>query len=73
MMTKCLVEKCTRPAAATARGLCLVCYSQAKKLVASDVTTWDKLEGMRLVTPKDGTDLFMEAYNRGMDAARDSV
>ena len=46
------------------RGLCLVCYSRAKKLVDARATTWDEIVGMGLATVEQDADPFTEAYNR---------
>lgn len=53
-MSKCLRDNCTASAAngKTYRGLCLKCYSSAKKLVDADKTSWEELEAMGLAEGK---------------------
>lgn len=41
-MKKCLNETCSN--SALSRGLCVVCYSIARRLVNTKQTTWEKLE-----------------------------
>lgn len=44
-----MIAACPRPEAiALKRGLCMSCYSKAKKAVESGQTTWDALEKMGL-------------------------
>jgi len=45
LLIRCLLDKCQRLAIPQpyARGLCLQCYSEAKKLVEGGKTTWDGL------------------------------
>ena len=43
-MVKCLVPWCKKKV--TARGLCIVCYDVALRLVRSKRTSWNKLEEM---------------------------
>ncbi len=44
-MDKCLTKTCTNTQANVKeyKGLCVKCYSSAKKLVASGATTWERL------------------------------
>ena len=59
----CLTPKCYHNAASPAyRGLCLVCYGKAKKLVAEKKTTWEELEQMGLALPTGG-DPFADAFD----------
>lgn len=63
---KCLT--CSRPpATAIGRGLCLVCYSGAKKMIETGKTTWDDLVAMGLALDKDGGDNFAQAFNKAME------
>lgn len=48
MGEKCLILKCQRQSAVNMRGLCLVCYGRAKKMVESGQTSWQELEEMGL-------------------------
>lgn len=59
---KCLIKACARPRAK--RGLCLICYSQAKKKVEAGETTWDKLVELGLCE-SDRTP-FDDAYDRAI-------
>jgi hypothetical protein len=66
MNENCLTKNCMRPAAvAMKRGLCLICYSRAKKMVESGTTTWGQLVEMKLALPSDteGADPFTQAFN----------
>lgn len=63
-MNRCLTSECN--AAVTNsdfKGLCLKCYSAAKKKVASGETTWEELEALGLVMSKDETP-FEAAFRR---------
>lgn len=40
---KCLTGLCRQDAAANCRGLCMKCYSSAKKAVERGEVTWDEL------------------------------
>ena len=74
MSDKCLTPKCRRPAAlALKRGLCMVCYSEAKKLVAAGTATWDGLVALGLALSSGDQDLFTKAFNnaRGSNAIGD--
>ena len=64
---KCLTPNCTRVSAPSLeRGLCLLCYSKAKKLVAAGTTTWSELVRMGLANPtsKESIDPFTAAFNK---------
>src|SRR5689334_1181048 len=58
----CLVEKCCR--ASSRRGLCLVCYSKAKRAVETGTTTWEELERLGLAGPSGDVDPFDEALKK---------
>ena len=63
---ECLTPGCARPAAASLkRGLCLLCYSRAKKLVEDGTTTWDEIVELGLALPNDGegADPFTKAFD----------
>ena len=63
---KCLSKTCTRPSAlALKRGLCMICYSRAKKMVEAGVTTWREIIELGLALPSDtdGGDPFTQAFN----------
>lgn len=55
----CLIKGCMR--ARTRRGLCLVCYSKAKKKVEAGEATWDRLAEMGLC--EHDADPFDAAYD----------
>lgn len=59
---KCVVDKCTNTEAADCRGLCLKCYSIAKKMVASGKTTWEQLEENGMAKPKDSP--FLSQFDK---------
>lgn len=60
---QCMVPQCERPQAlAMKRGLCMPCYSKAKKMVESGKTTWEQLEEMGLSKSQED-DPFTEAFN----------
>lgn len=62
---KCMIDRCHRPAAVNQRGLCILCYTQAKKKVTAGEVTWERLEEMGLCEPKD--DPFNIAYDKALD------
>ena len=65
-MEKCLSSGCSRPAVAIMqRGLCMVCYSKAKKMVEAGTTTWAEIVALGLAagSDADGTDPFTRAFN----------
>jgi hypothetical protein len=66
----CLTPKCDHIAAADCRGLCLKCYSAAKKLVESNRTTWEDLENMNLVRPKSSGSLFIDAFEKRLGGGK---
>ena len=59
-MTQCMTPSCTRPSSpALKRGLCLVCYSKARKMIDAGSTTWEEVVSLGLALPtEDGTELF---------------
>lgn len=63
-MKLCVIKGCNRPEAATKRGLCLICYGQAKRKVESGETTWDRLVELGLVEPEENP--FNSAYEKAM-------
>lgn len=68
MGDKCIIGGCFRQRAQ--RGLCLVCYSKAKKKVESG-ETWERLEQMGLVE-REG-DPFEAAYDKAVDVTMNKV
>lgn len=60
----CIIKACMRPAGQY-RGLCLICYSKAKKKVAAGEVTWEKLEELGLAV--SDADPFDDAYTRAME------
>ena len=61
--TTCITPQCGRIAVQNiGRGLCMMCYSSAKKLVESGATTWTRLEEIGMVLRKH--DLFIAAFNK---------
>lgn len=66
MTTKvCKIKTCQRLAAAeNCRGLCMMCYSMAKKKVNAGEVTWEKLAEMGLCENKEAADPFSDAYSR---------
>ena len=69
--SKCLIEGCNNMSAATLkRGLCMQCYSKAKKMVDNGITSWLKLVSLGLSLGIDGigsTDPFVSAYNKATE------
>lgn len=59
----CMITGCS--GIASRRGLCLNCYSRAKKLVESGETTWEKLAERGLCEGKGNP--FDDAYTRAME------
>ena len=63
-LTKCIIKDCARTMATAAyRGMCLVCYSAAKKAVEAGKTTWDELEQLELALPAADANPFTKALN----------
>lgn len=52
------------------RGLCLSCYSSAKKLVDAKQTTWEDLERLGLCVSK--TDAFAVEFAKRKKAAEEA-
>ena len=59
-MNDCIIPGCHRPQSSY-RGLCMVCYSKARKYVELNHTTWEKLEAQGLALP--ATDPFTKAFD----------
>jgi hypothetical protein len=59
---QCIVPNCTKMQAPIKRGLCMMCYNKANKLVTLGTTTWEALEAMGLANPQDN-DPFTQAFN----------
>lgn len=60
MAELCKIKGCYRRQ--SQRGLCLVCYSKAKKKVEAGETTWEKLVELGLCDDVD--DPFGDAYKK---------
>lgn len=60
----CLIPACAKPRAAQLKGLCMACYSKAKKLVDAGTETWESLAARGLCQPPESNDPFTQAYNR---------
>lgn len=59
---KCLTKGCMRPPApALKRGLCMPCYSAAKKMVDAGKTTWIELVALGVALDADAADLFTKS------------
>ena len=59
---KCMTPKCVgEEATAMGRGLCMKCYSAAKKLVESGNYTWDGLAAKGLCKSFKDANPFMDA------------
>lgn len=50
---KCLTGKCPIAEAKDCKGLCMKCYSAAKKMVEGKLTTWDELINMGMIHVED--------------------
>ena len=61
----CKVRCCGRQAAANMRGLCLPCYSDAKKMVQAGKATWEGLVQMGLCD--DLLSPFEQAFNKAQE------
>lgn len=66
MQGACKIVGCMRQRSIGKRGLCLVCYSAAKKKVESGHTTWKQLVEMGLCD-SDSDSPFDDAYSRATD------
>jgi hypothetical protein len=49
---KCAVETCRANAAQGCRGMCMKCYSSARKRVKEGFISWEQLEDMGLAKPE---------------------
>lgn len=65
-LKRCVIPSCPRVAAEGRRGLCLVCYSAAKKKVEAHETTWEKLAEKGLCEDMSDNP-FNDAYSRAME------
>ena len=62
-MGKCITATCNaQEAPALKRGLCMLCYSRAKKLVSKGDTTWNEIVSLGLALPTDEEDPFMKGF-----------
>lgn len=72
--SKCMTVTCRTTALpdSTYRGLCIKCYSAAKKLVEAGQTTWEDLEALDLCAVKSDpfTAEFMKRKKAGGEADR---
>ena len=59
----CLTAGCGKSAllADAYRGLCMSCYSAAKKAVEKKITTWEELERLDMVKSKEEASPFLAA------------
>lgn len=63
--TACLTKNCMRPAAAALkRGLCMVCYHKAKKLVTAGKATWEEFVRLGLALPDESDNAFESAFEQ---------
>lgn len=58
----CMTAGCHKIRFGDGRGLCMSCYSKAKKMVEDKKTTWEELEQMGLIESK-AVDKFTAAFN----------
>lgn len=63
-IAKCIISGCPAKAAANMRGLCMRCYSRAKKKVEAGETTWLELEQLLLARPAEYNDPFDAEFAR---------
>ncbi len=69
---KCLIPDCPNMAApALKRGLCMKCYSSARKMVERGAVTWDKLVKEGLALDSADSEPFLKAV-RGMGGKDDA-
>lgn len=59
---RCLTPSCGQMPAASCKGLCMKCYSAAKKLVTGGQTTWEQLADMGLA--EHMVDAFTAEFNK---------
>ena len=62
LSNNCMTEGCPSLRYSDGRGLCMGCYSKAKKMVEAKKTTWEELESMGMVESK-ATDKFTKLFN----------
>lgn len=65
VMNQCLIKGCYGKAACNCRGLCLKCYTSAKKKVDDGEVTWEKLVEVGLAAPERSP--FDDAYSQVME------
>jgi hypothetical protein len=63
---KCLVPTCQKQAAQQTKGLCLKCYSEAKKKIEHGVTSWDELAELGLAQQEKSE------FEKALEQRRDS-
>ena len=51
-MKKCIIVECQGQQTTYGRGLCVMCYSRAKKMVDVGKTSWDELERLGMIEGK---------------------
>lgn len=75
MAKNCMTKGCPRLSVHVGRGMCLVCYSRAKKLVESGQATWSGLVEMGLALPETdgGADPFTKAFNEAVRKQKAAV
>lgn len=68
MKRECMTPACRNMRAESitgaGRGLCLVCYSKAKELVANGTTTWEYLAKNGMTESGVVDDPFTRAFNK---------
>ena len=64
----CLVGTCRKSKAAGCKGMCMKCYSSAKKLVTIGKTTWDELVEMGMAEIEATDEFTLEFQRRKQDA-----
>lgn len=67
----CRTLGCNKISVTNLKGLCMTCYSKAKKMVESGRTTWEVLESKGLIEGK--ADPFETAFNKAIGGAPDKV
>lgn len=64
---KCLVPACKKMEAPDMKGLCVSCYSSAKKVVDAGNTTWEAIEALGLCRLKGKSDPFSDELKKRME------
>ncbi len=67
MNTVCMVPKCQRLGGVMTKGMCPVCYKQAKEKVTIGATTWEKLAEMGLCKLAEQNSPFNDAYSKATE------